>query len=140
MARRGPKPKPMVVTPEDRERLEAMLRRGKTEQRVAKRARSVRALAGGAAYVAAAAAAGVTWAVVAKWKNRFLEFGVDGLSDDERPGRPRTVTDEKVHAVVVKTLEEMPVGASRWSTRDMAKASGVSQSTVGRVWRAFGLK
>lgn len=140
MARRGPRPRPVIVSPEDRERLEGMLRRGKTEQRLVRRARIILALADGGSYKATAEQAGVTSAIVTKWKNRFLEFGLDGLLDDERPGRPRTVTDEKVHALVTKTLEEMPQGASRWSTREMAKATGLSQSTVSRVWRAFGLK
>ena len=140
MARKGPVPEPVVVSDEDREKLEAILRRGKTEQRLAARVRIVLALADGKTLRATATEVGVSSAIVTKWKKRWLDLGVDGLDDDERPGRPRTVTDEKVHAVVVKTLEEMPKSASRWSTRDMAKASGMSQSTVSRVWRAFGLK
>lgn len=140
MARTGRPPKPVPLSAEDRERLEALLRRGKTEHRIATRARIVLALADGGTLRGVAEAVGVAPPVVTKWKRRFLELGVDGLVDDDRPGRPRTVTDEKVHAVIVKTLEEMPKGASRWSTRDMAKAAGLSQSMVSRIWRAFGLK
>jgi len=140
MPRKGPPPKPVVLADEDRARLEALLRRGKTEQRVATRAKIILALAAGGTLRGTADEVGVSAAIVTKWKNRFLDLGVDGLADDERPGRPRTVTDAHVHALVAKTLEEMPSGASRWSTRDMARASGLSQSTVSRAWRAFGLE
>lgn len=140
MPRKGPPPKPVALTEEDRAKLEALLRRGKTEQRVAKRVRIILALAAGATLRGTAKEVGVSAAIVTRWKNRFLELGVDGLADDDRPGPPRTILDEQVHAIVVKTLEEMPAGASRWSTRDMAKAAGVSQSTVSRIWRAYELK
>ena len=75
-----------------------------------------------------------------KWRARFVEHRLDGLSDEPRPGAPRTVTDEQVEDVIVRTLESTPADATHWSTRSMAQASGMSQSAVSRIWRAFGLK
>lgn len=83
---------------------------------------------------------GVNQATVVKWRKRFLERRLDGLMDEPRPGAPRKITDEAVEAVVVKTLEETPADATHWSTRDLAKQVGMSASSVGRIWRAFGLK
>jgi transcriptional regulator with XRE-family HTH domain len=77
---------------------------------------------------------------VGKWRSRFLEHGLDGLHDEPRPGAPRSITDDAVEAVVIRTLEETPVDATHWSTRSMAKATGMSQSAISRIWRAFGLK
>ena len=77
---------------------------------------------------------------VGKWRRRFLASRLDGLHDEPRPGTPRTISDDDVEAVIVKTLEETPVDATHWSTRSMAKATGMSQSAVSRIWRAFGLK
>jgi transposase len=77
---------------------------------------------------------------VGKWRKRFAARGVDGLLDEPRPGKPRQVLDETVAEVVSKTLESVPQGATHWSTRTMAKKMGLSHSTVGRIWRAFGLK
>ena len=75
-----------------------------------------------------------------KWRRRFAERRLDGLHDDPRPGGPRTITDAQIEAVIVKTLEETPVGATQWSTRSMARTMGMSQSAISRIWRAFGLK
>jgi hypothetical protein len=69
-----------------------------------------------------------------------LDLRLDGLWDDPRPGAPRTVSDADVERVIVKTLEEAPADATHWSTRSMAKAAGMSQTTVSKIWRAFGLK
>jgi transposase len=77
---------------------------------------------------------------VGKWRRRFLADRLEGLHDEPRPGTPRTISDDDVEAVIVKTLEETPVDATHWSTRSMAKATGMSQSAVSRIWRAFGLK
>ena len=79
-------------------------------------------------------------ATVVKWRKRYLEGGLDGLVDEPRPGAPRTISDDDVERVVVKTLEETPTDATHWSTRDLAKRVGMSPSSVGRIWRAFGLK
>ena len=77
---------------------------------------------------------------VSKWRVRFAERGLDGLHDEPRPGKPRLISDEDVERVIVKTLEEQPRDATHWSTRSMAAATGMSQSAVSRIWRAFGLK
>jgi transposase len=79
-------------------------------------------------------------ATVRKWRLRFVEKGLDGLHGEPRPGAPRKFGDDQIEAVVVKTLTEKPTDATHWSSRDMAKATGMSQPTVARVWRAFGLK
>jgi transposase len=78
--------------------------------------------------------------MVTKWRNRFAEHRLDGLTDDPRPGRPRTVTDEQVEQVIVRTLESAPRDATHWSTRSMAREAGLTQSAVLRIWRAFGLQ
>jgi len=77
---------------------------------------------------------------VRKWRNRFAEQRLDGLSDEPRPGRPRTITDEQVDAVITTTLESSPRDATHWSTRSMAKEVGLTQTAVSRIWRAFGLQ
>ena len=83
---------------------------------------------------------GVHAATVGKWRGRFATRRLDGLVDEPRPGAPRTITDEQVEAVITKTLEETPTDATHWSTREMARATGMSQTAVVRIWRAFGLK
>ncbi len=120
--------------------LERWMRRPKTAQALALRARMVLACAEGKSNTAVAEDLGITRPTVGKWRRRFLEFGVDGLLDEPRPGVPRTVTDEQVEALLTRTLETMPRNATHWSTRSMAQESGLSQSTVGRIWRAFGLQ
>ena len=75
-----------------------------------------------------------------KWRKRFIERGLDGLPDDPRPGAPRQITDEDVEAVIAATLEDKPTNATHWSTRTMAKAQGVSEATIGRIWRRHNLK
>jgi transposase len=79
-------------------------------------------------------------ATVGKWWTRFAERRLDGLHDEPRSGKPRTISDREVERVIVKTLEETPKHATHWSTRSMAKATGMSQSAISRIWRAFGLK
>lgn len=83
---------------------------------------------------------GVSRPTVGKWRSRFLEHRLDGLVDDPRPGRPATVTAEQVEEIVVATLESTPENATHWSRSKMAERSGLSKSTIGRVWKAFGLK
>jgi transposase len=85
-------------------------------------------------------AVGVSRETVTKWRKRFLADRVAGLSDEPRPGRPRTVRDEQVADLIARTLESKPENATHWSTRSMARKTGLSQSTVSRVWRAFGLQ
>ena len=83
---------------------------------------------------------GVAEATVGKWRSRFVAKRLDGLVDKPRPGAPRKITDDAVEAVIVKTLEETPRDATHWATRSMAKSTGMSQSAISRIWRAFGSK
>ena len=137
----SPKLDPLVLTDEERQVLEGWARRRKTAQALALRSRVVLACADGAAVSAVATDLGISRATAGKWRSRFLESRLEGLSDEPRPGRPRTVTDEHVEKVITTTLEqEPPNGDTHWSTRLMARSAGMSQSAVSRIWRAFGLK
>ena len=130
----------LVVSDGDREALVRFTRRAKTAQALALRSRIVLRCSEGATNREVARQLRVTPQTVGKWRARYIAGGVQGLLDEPRPGAPRTVTDEKIEAVVVKTLESKPPDATHWSSRDMAKAVGLSQSTVARIWRAFGLQ
>ena len=130
----------LTVTGEDRDALTRWVRRPKTAQALAQRARIVLSAAEGRSNTAVASDLGVTARTVGKWRGRFQEQGPDGLLDEPRPGAPRTITDDMVEAVIVKTLEEKPKDATHWSTRSMARAMGMSQASIGRIWRAFGLQ
>ena len=140
MTRPGPKPVAVVLTDEERSALERWARRPTSAQRLASRSRIVLAAAEGLSNTEIAERLGVSDATARKWRTRFVAQRLDGLHDEPRPGRPRTVTDDEVEAILVKTLETKPVNATHWSTRSMATATGASQSTVSRVWRAYGLK
>ena len=138
-----PRGRPLVVLTledEDRETLTRWSQRPKTAQALARRARIVLAAADGRSNEAIATREGVTPHTVGKWRRRFVEHGPDGLLDEPRPGAPRTIGDERVEAVIVKTLEEKPADATHWSTRSMARAMGMSQASISRIWRAFGLQ
>jgi transposase len=130
----------LVVSDEDRGALERILRRRKTSQGLVLRVQIVLACAEGRTNTGVAADLGVTKATVGKWRKRFVERGLDGLADEPRPGAPRTIGDEDVERVIATTLEEMPRGATHWSTRSMAKRCGMTQTAVSRIWRAFSLK
>src|ERR687892_121633 len=130
----------IVITEDEREVLERWARRPKSAQVLALRCRIVLAAAEGHKSIDIAADLGCSRATVGKWRTRFAEHRLDGLHDEPRPGAPRTITDEDVERVIVKTLEETPTDATHWSTRSMAKATGMSQSAISRIWRAFGLK
>ena len=135
------RPKPELVLSDDEWRtLTRWANRPKSTQRLALRARIVLACAEEPSNRAVAEQLGVCAATVGTWRNRFVARRLEGLADEPRPGAPRTLTDEDVERVVTKTLETKPTHATHWSTRGMAEASGLSQSTVGRIWRAFGLK
>ncbi len=137
----SPKLEPLVLTDDERQVLEGWARRRKTAQALALRSRIVLACAAGASVSQVAADLGISRATAGKWRSRFLEARLEGLSDEPRPGRPRTVTDEHVERVIAATLEqEPPNGDTHWSTRSMARSEGMSQSAVSRIWRAFGLK
>jgi transposase len=77
---------------------------------------------------------------VGKWRRRFVAQRLEGLRDEPRPGAPRTIEDRRIEAVIARTLESQPQGATHWSSRGMAHDCGLSVSTVQRIWRAFGLK
>lgn len=137
MARRAPE---VRLSAEQRRALVALTARRTTAQALALRARIVLACATGAANKRVAADLGVDQRTVGKWRRRFIAGGVDGLHDEPKPGVPRTITDEQVEAVIVRTLESRPREATHWSSRLMAKESGLSTSSVQRIWRAFGLQ
>jgi transposase len=138
---RGPKLAPLELSQAERDALEGWARRGKTAQALAMRARIVLACARGLSNSEVSRQLGVSLPTVGKWRKRFIEQRVDGLSDEPRPGAPRTIADARVEMVIIKTLEEEPANRdSHWSTRSMAAATGMSQSAISRIWRAFGLK
>jgi transposase len=130
----------IVLSGEEREVLERWARRPKSSQALAFRCRVVLAAAEGRSSIEIADELGCNASTVGKWRVRFAARRLDGLHDEPRPGKPRTIGDEQVERVIVKTLEEQPVNATQWSTRSMAAATGMSQSAVSRIWRAFGLK
>ena len=138
MARRGRPTATPVLSDEERETLERWAPRRNSAQALALRCRIVLACAEGATNQEVAAGLGVHQATVGKWRGRFVAHRLDGLHDEPRPGAPRKITDEHVERVIVKTLGETPVDATHWSTRSMAKASGLNQTAVSRIWRAFG--
>ena len=131
---------PLTLAPEERGELERLVRRRKTAQDLALRAKVVLRCAEGATNQAVAREAGVCAHTVGKWRERFAKDRLEGLRDAPRSGAPRTVTDERIAELLVRTLETMPDDATHWSTRSMAAACGLSPATVQRVWRAFGLK
>src|SRR3954453_12119156 len=136
----NPKLPELVLSEEEAETLKQWARRPKTAQALALRSRIVLRCARGGSNVEVAEELGVQRATVAKWRSRFLADRLEGLLDEPRPGRPRTITDDQVEAVIVKTLESAPRNATHWSTRSMAAESGLTQSAVSRIWRAFGLQ
>src|SRR5436189_3521448 len=130
----------LVVSGEQRAALERWARRPKTAQALASRGRIVLRCAAGLSNGAVASELGVHAATVGKWRRRFVADGLDGLLDEPRPGAPRRISDEQVELVLRKTLEQQPADATHWSTRSMAAATGLSQSAVSRIWRAFALQ
>jgi transposase len=132
--------KPLQVPETDRKVLERWIRRPKTAQALALRARIVLRCAEGHSNGDVAEDFGITRQTVGKWRSRYLASGVDGLLDEPRPGAPRTITDDDVERVLTLTLESKPKDATHWSTRSMATASGLSQSAISRIWRAFALQ
>jgi transposase len=128
------------LTADERARLESWTRRRTSAQALALRARIVLLAADGLNNTEIAAELRIHRNVAGKWRSRFLEHRLDGLLDQPRPGRPRTITDEQVEEVVIKTLERTPKDATHWSTRSMAREVGLTQSAVLRIWRAFGLQ
>ena len=139
MGRGRPIP-PLALDGAERETLEQWTRRPKTAQALALRARIVLACADGRSNTAVAAELRVCVDTVGKWRSRFLEQRLDGLLDQPRSGRPRMIDDADVERVIALTLETTPKDATHWSTRSMARRSGLSHTTVSRIWRAFALQ
>ncbi|WP_432489371.1 helix-turn-helix domain-containing protein, partial [Kineococcus sp. SYSU DK018] len=137
---RGPKPPEITLSEAERDQLQSWSRRRTTAAGLATRSRIVLAAAEGKTNSAIAAELKVSRPTVTTWRARFAEHRLEGLADEPRPGRPRTVSDADVEKFIVTTLETKPKNATHWSTRSMAKHLGLSQTTVSRTWRAFGLK
>jgi len=124
----------------ERSELQARARRRKIARADAMRAEIVLLAADGMSNLAIAQRLGITRVTVATWRKRFAAKRLDGLVDEPRPGAPRKIGDDKIAEVVTTTLEKLPTAATHWSTRSMAKASGLAPSTVHRIWRAFSLQ
>lgn len=140
MAKRGRPVVQLVLSDDERDTLQRWARRPKSAQALALRCRIVLGCAAGKSNKEVAAQEGVWPQTVCKWRQRFLDQRLEGLTDEPRPGAPRTVTDEQIESVLVATLERTPTGATHWSRASMAAESGLSKSTVGRIWKAFELK
>ena len=125
---------------EERLELEMRVRRRKSSHGAARRARIVLLAAAGESNLAISEKLGLTRKTVGTWRRRFAERGLAGLDDEPRPGAPRQIGDEKIAEVVTRTLETVPEDATHWSRRSMARASGISATTVHRIWGAFGLQ
>jgi transposase len=140
MSKPGRPKAPLILTTDERTELERLTRRSRTNRRLAFRAALVLACADGATNTAVARRYRTSNQCVCLWRKRFVERRLEGLYDEPRVGGPRTISDADVERIVVQTLETKPKGKTHWSTREMAAKAGVSHTTVGRIWRAFGLK
>jgi transposase len=128
------------LTDGERETLARWTRRRRSAAGLAQRSRIVLACAQDQTNTAVAAQVGVSVPTVRRWRGRFAERRLDGLLDEPRPGQPRKISDEQVEDVIVRTLESAPPdGGTHWSTRQMAAKTGLNQTAVSRIWRAFGL-
>src|SRR5262245_56493983 len=138
--RTGRPKQPLILTEEERDRLQSLAHRSRSQPLVARRARVVLACAEGLDNKAVARKLRCSMGMVGKWRSRFLSERLEGLYDEPRPGAPRKVSDERVEQGVIQTLESTPRGQTHWSTRELAKATGLSRMTISRIWRAFGLQ
>ena len=138
--RTGRPKQPLVLKEEERDRLQSLAHRARSQPLLARRARVVLACADGLDNRAAAKKLRCSKGMVGKWRSRFLKARLEGLYDEPRPGAPRKVGDEQIEQVVIQTLESTPRGQTHWSTRELAKATGLSRMTISRIWRAFGLQ
>jgi transposase len=130
----------LVLTEDESETLQRWARRAKSSQALAQRCRIVLGCAAGNTNKQVAQELGVSPQMVCKWRQRFVDKRLDGLTDEPRPGAPRRITDQTVEELIVATLERQPKDATHWSRASMAAETGVSKSTVGRIWKSFGLK
>ena len=128
------------LTADERRRLDSLAHRSRSAPHVARRARIILTCAEGLDSKVVARRLHVTPATVGKWRGRFVRQRLDGLYDEPRPGAPRTITDDHVEQVITRTLETTPRGATHWSTRDMARAVGLSRMAINRIWQTFGLQ
>jgi len=138
--RTGRPKQPLIVTNDERQRLESLAHRTRSQALLARRARVVLGCAEGLDNKAVAKKLRCSLGMVGKWRSRFLKARLEGLYDEPRPGAPRTISDDQVEKVVIQTLESTPRGQTHWSTRGLAKASGLSRMTISRIWHAFGLQ
>jgi len=130
----------LTITDEERMRLESLAHRARSQPLLARRARVILTCAEGLDNQAAAKKLRCSPGMVGKWRARFLKARVEGLHDEPRPGSPRKISDEQVEKIIIQTLESTPRGQTHWSTRELAKVSGMSRMTISRIWRAFGLQ
>src|ERR1700758_1183611 len=138
--RNGRPRKPLILTSEERKRLESLAHRARSQGLLARRARVVLACSEGLDNKTVAKKLRCSLGMVGKWRSRFLATRLEGLYDEPRPGAPRKVSDDQVEKVVMQTLESTPRGQTHWSTHGLAKATGLSRMTVSRIWHAFGLQ
>ena len=130
----------LSLTDDERRELSSLARRSRTLPQVARRARIVLACAKGMSNTAVARKMRLNDKTVGKWRARYIERRLEGLLDEPRPGAPRKITDDQVEEVITRTLESTPRDATHWSTRSMAKATGLSRMTISRIWQAFRLQ
>ena len=137
---RGRPIEPLVLSAQERAYLERQVRRHRVARSLSERCRAILRCADGLPSKSVAAELGIHEHTVGKWRRRFLKDRCDGLLDEARPGRPRTINDDQVAAVIERTLRTTPVDATHWSIRSMAAETGFSHTTIRRMWAAFGLQ
>jgi transposase len=138
--RTGRPKQPLLLTEDERERLQSLAHRARSQPAQARRARVVLTCAEGLDNRSVASKLRCSLGMVGKWRSRFLASRLEGLYDEPRPGAPRKVGDDQIEQVVIQTLESTPRGQTHWSTRELAKATGLSRMTISRIWHAFGLQ
>ena len=131
---------PLLLSSDERAYLERQVRRRRVARSLSERCRVILRCADGVPSKSVANELGVHEHTVGKWRRRFLKDRIEGLLDEARPGRPRTIEDDQVAAVIERTLRSTPNDATHWSIRSMAAATGFSHSTIRRIWTAFGLQ
>jgi transposase len=130
----------LILTADERVRLDSLAHRSRSAPHLARRARIILACADGQESQTVAKRLRVSPATVCKWRGRFVRDRIDGLYDEPRPGAPRRISDAQVEDVIVRTLEATPRGATHWSTRALARTTGLGHTTIAQIWRAFGLQ
>jgi transposase len=130
----------LILSEEERDRLQSLAHRARSQPHLARRARVLLACGEGLDNQTVARKVHASLGMVGKWRSRFLQARLEGLYDEPRPGAPRQVSDAQVEQVVIRTLESTPRAETHWSTRGMAQATGLSRMTISRIWRAFGLQ